>query len=503
MRPWIAYGLLFLGAAALSALTVLHGLNPHDEGLMLQAASRIADGQLPYRDFWWNYGPGQPLLLGALQELFGPSLLTWRVLRVLLDAGVATLAFALARRGGANTPLAVVAWLAAALAMASPSLPNPVPAATALGLGAVLVARRAPVAAGVLAGLAVAFRLDLGLAAALGAALAASEGGGAAALRCAAGSAGAALVSVGPWVLAGGPSRFWDQTVGFAVSDQGLQRLPLPGAWDGGLDPGRVLDFYLPYVLLAGLLLWVVAGFRRRPSVPELGAVVLVLAGVLYLLARADEFHRIPLAAVLPALLAAAVWREREASRVLAVLVAVPLALLALNGIDRLRIELFTGPPTERVPLPPADGVRAPRPEARALAALNREVNRLSPPGAPMFVANPRHDLVRVGDPLLYVLLGRPNPTGYDVMQPGVVTTAPVQREMVRDLEDARPEVVIRWLSPVARQREDNGSGRSSGTRILDEFLNDEYVRVRRIGDYLVLRARQAGRASTRGRPGA
>ena len=54
------------------------------------------------------------------------------------------------------------------------------------------------------------------------------------------------------------------------------------------------------------------------------------------------------------------------------------------------------------------------------------------PPGHPIFVANPRFDLVNVGNPLVYVLVGRPNPTRYDVMQPGVVTTAPVQREIVR-----------------------------------------------------------------------
>ena len=52
------------------------------------------------------------------------------------------------------------------------------------------------------------------------------------------------------------------------------------------------------------------------------------------------------------------------------------------------------------------------------------------PPGRPVFVANPRHDLVRVGNPLVYVLLDRPNPTRYDVMQPGVVTTG---RRAARD----------------------------------------------------------------------
>ncbi|MDQ3935738.1 MAG: hypothetical protein M3340_14025, partial [Actinomycetota bacterium] len=82
-------GLLFAAAAALSAITVLDGVQPNDEGLMLQAAARIADGQVPYSDFWWYYPPGQPYLLGGLWEAFGPSLVAWRVVRVLVDALVA------------------------------------------------------------------------------------------------------------------------------------------------------------------------------------------------------------------------------------------------------------------------------------------------------------------------------------------------------------------------------------------------------------------------------
>src|SRR6202008_3588841 len=82
---------LFLAAAVISGITALDGIQPNDEGLMLQAAARIADGQVPYSDFWWFYPPGQPLLLAGLWELFGPSLVPWRVLRVLCDATVAVL----------------------------------------------------------------------------------------------------------------------------------------------------------------------------------------------------------------------------------------------------------------------------------------------------------------------------------------------------------------------------------------------------------------------------
>ena len=65
---------------------------------MLQAAARIADGQVPYRDFWWFYPPGQPYLLGGLVgAVRARRCCAWRIVRVLADAAVALLVYALAR----------------------------------------------------------------------------------------------------------------------------------------------------------------------------------------------------------------------------------------------------------------------------------------------------------------------------------------------------------------------------------------------------------------------
>jgi hypothetical protein len=233
-----------------------------------------------------------------------------------------------------------------------------------------------------------------------------------------------------------------------------------------------------------------VAAWRRAP-LRTWAPAPLAVAGVGYLLARADEFHFIPLAAVLPILLATAAARERRAARSLsAAALATLLALIALHGLDRKRIQALDPPPLAVIHVDVADGVRAPTPEARSLTALVRYVRARVPPGHPVFVANPRYDLVRVGNPLVYVLLDRPNPTRYDVMQPGVVTTAKVQREIVRDLRRSRPELVIRWLDPVASQAEPNGAGRSSGVRILDRYLARSYAEVRRFGYYEVARRR-------------
>jgi hypothetical protein len=486
-RPWLRYGALFVLGAFLSGITIRWGINPHDEGLVLQAAARISDGQLPYRDFYANYGPGQYFLVAGLDLVFGPSLLSWRIVRVALDATVGVLAYALARRD-APEPLALGAWLAVAAAMAFPSIPSPNPAAIALGLGAILLAPRAPAGAGALAGVAVAFRIDVGLAVAAGAALAAARAGGRRAVALAA--AVAALVGavlLAPVVLAA-PARFWEQTLGFALDEQRLQRLPLPGAWDGGFEPNKILQHYFPYVLLAGAGLWAAVTALERAALRVWAPGPLAAAGVGYLLARADEYHLIPLAAVLPVMLATAAAREHRAGRTpAAIALAAVLALIALHGLDRKRIQALDPPPLAALEVDVADGVRAPEAEARALGSLDRYVRARVPPGEPIFVANPRHDLVKAGNPLVYVLLDRPNPTRYDVMQPGVVTTAPVQREMVGDLERARPELVVRWLNPVAAEAEPNGAGRSSGVRILDRYLRRRYHERRRFGDYAVL----------------
>jgi hypothetical protein len=482
--------LLFVLGALLSAVTILWGINPHDEGLVLQAGARIAEGQLPYRDFYANYGPGQYFVAGGLDLVFGPSLLSWRVLRVALDATVGVLAYLLARRA-APVPLALGAWLAVATAMAFPSIPSPNPAGIALALGAILVAGRRPVLAGALAGLAVVFRVDAGVAAVAGAILASLPAGGTrAAIRAGVASAVVAAVLLAPVVLAA-PREAWEQTLGFALDEQGLQRLPLPDADPGSLQPNKVLDHLFPYLLLAGAALWGVLAVRSRAPLRDWAPAPLMLAGVAYLLARADEFHFIPLAAVLPVLLVTVAARERAAGRTAGfVLACGVVALMALHGLDEKRIQALSPPPLTRLDVDVADGVKAETTDARAIAGLVPFVRARVPAGEPVFVANPRYDRVKVGDPLLYVLLDRPNPTRYDVMQPGVVTTAPVQREMQRDLERARPAIVVRWRSPVASQAEPNGAGKSTGVHILDRYLERAYVPERRFGVYEVLRPR-------------
>ena len=487
-RPVLAA--LFVAGIVVSGATALHGIQPNDEGLMLQAVERIVRGQVPYRDFWWFYPPGQPYLLGGLHELTGPSLLTWRIVRVLADATVALLAFGLASRG-AGPRLSLAAWAAAILAMAYPSGPHPFPIALALVLGALLAFERRPALAGVLVGAAAAWRIEFAAFAALAILLARPDG-----LRrfAQAGAATAAVLYL-PVVIAAGIGPSWDLLVDYPLTDfRDYQTLPFPLSYDGPLNtgsPGGFLRdsaeplalFYLPLALVIGLAGAAVA-LARRPLPPRVIATgVFALGALAYLLVRTDLFHTAPLA-VMVAILAAWALDDRRVLRgVPAAVAGIALVFAIAEGLDRRWLVLRED--TVALDLPVADGVRVPPRQAAELEAVVRRL----PPG-PIYVTTRRADLVTSGHPLLYVLAGRPNPTRYDIPAPGVVTSAPVQREIVRDLERTRTPMVVRWTHPVTAAAEPNAAGRSSGVRVLDDYLARSYRDVGRVGSFRLLERR-------------
>jgi len=134
--------------------------------------------------------------------------------------------------------------------------------------------------------------------------------------------------------------------------------------------------------------------------------------------------------------------------------------------------------------------VRVREDTATPLERTVRFVQRRTGRGEPIYVATRRSDLVTAGTPLLYVLADRPNPTRYDIAAPGVVTTEPVQREIVADLKRSRVRTVVRWIDPVSAAPEPNKAGESSGVTLLDDYLANAYRRLKSFGDYVLLERR-------------
>ncbi|NJM40428.1 MAG: glycosyltransferase family 39 protein [Anaerolineae bacterium] len=53
-------------------------LNIYDEGIIVYGATRILQGELPYRDFWTQYSPGQFYTLAGLFSIFGTTIMVER-----------------------------------------------------------------------------------------------------------------------------------------------------------------------------------------------------------------------------------------------------------------------------------------------------------------------------------------------------------------------------------------------------------------------------------------
>ena len=92
--PLLIFLLAFMFQVA-SLPRVIH--NIYDEGFIVVGAQRVLDGEIPYRDFWNLYAPGQLYAVAGLFRLFGSSILTEELWDVAIRAGVVAASLVWAR----------------------------------------------------------------------------------------------------------------------------------------------------------------------------------------------------------------------------------------------------------------------------------------------------------------------------------------------------------------------------------------------------------------------
>ena len=163
-----------LAAAAVVVLILLIGFWPGfekggwamDEGMVLVYPELVAHGQLPYRDFETFYGPANPYVLAGAYSIFGTNIFTERAVGLLYRLLAVIAIFALARRWG-TTAAAGCAFVAGALLITTQLIASGWIAAVdcvLIGLW-ILSSELGPSRyffAGLLGGLALLYRPDLG-----------------------------------------------------------------------------------------------------------------------------------------------------------------------------------------------------------------------------------------------------------------------------------------------------------------------------------------------------
>lgn len=530
-----AAGAVHLLQVALLGLLALWGTpNPFDEGYAVYGAMRILDGQVPHRDFWVVYPPGQFATLAALFKLFGASLLVERVYDASVRAAVYLACTLLAARLGVGRGGVVATGGLVVLAFGLyggyfagysmyPGLALALLAVVSFEHGARRHDPRGFVWAGVLLGVAALFRHDVAvyLGLALPAGIVALRWRGAAsalpavrdALRLLLPAAGVALVALAALAVWGVPlGQMWEDLVLHPL--RGIDRtrqLPLPPLLPDPADTSTYdylarpfwlfllmqwIPFYLPLAVHAATLAQVAGRWLRGqlPGAREATRMALAVFGLLLLrtaLSRADEIHLLPTSIVALVLAApllqrpGAGWpplpaRARALARTLAAAgIGVYLVLLGLALVPQIMGLAALGacrPVVER-----AWCLALPRDQADAIQA----VRALTAPGEPIFVGSTRHDLLVLSDVLFYFLADRHTPARYYDLAPGVVTTAAVQAEIVSSLERAGVRVVVRVRSD-RWPPEPNESSTVPGATVLDEYLASRFVPDRSFGDYQI-----------------
>jgi hypothetical protein len=401
------------------------GLDVLDEGFEYQLASRILQGEVPYRDFFTVTTPLAFYIQAALIALVGPGLLVGRIATACVGAGIAAAIYA-AGAELAPRPLAAGAALLS-IPWGVPYWPQPNYSWYVLlfALGATWVALRAGRgrarwwASGLLFAAAVLTKQNVGLVAAAAGGAYALWRGGAQGLRGYLAGLLAPLLAFGLYLAAAGAlGDFLYQTVWFAArifpgpGAAGIRYPSLGSVLAAMRRPGQAgreaLVTYLPQAVLAfgAPVLLSGSGGRTARWLPE-GVLCwgVVLAGLTIAYPRSDFVH---IDYALPTAFLGLAWLLWRLVGGRPALLPLPLLLLAgLLGASWPR-HLPT-PASEGVPLgiPRAEAIRLDPGTAAAVRAVVAAIDAAVPPGRPV--------LVLPYAAMLYYLADRPNPTPYDL----------------------------------------------------------------------------------------
>lgn len=525
---------LFVVAAVLFSLDWFNGF---PGGVSTVGAERVLAGDVPYRDFWTMYAPGHFYLLALIYRVFGTSFLVETVSATLVCAAVTCCCYLLARKLGGNRFLALgcaAVFLAATYNKGYHKNLGSYPTASLfvfLGLNCVALFyqtnRRALLFwAGLATGAAVIFKHDVG-----GYTAIATVAG---LIVChlvqrfrtespekldslvwqiglyALGTAAIALPALAYFSWLAWPDMVRN-LVTFPLGDFPFSR---PEAYPSLLPVNlsgasrsetlknlfHYLMFALPFVFfLLGIVTIGLAFHRRKPQVAALATTFSVAYVFHYSAAHVQINTHIISMSVYGALLALLVGEfvrnefdfQPVGFRRLCISALAMVWLLSLVAAPIYKRWAARNQPTARLSLPKVSGVKLPAEEARNLTNLAEFVNATISPGQPIFIGLHRHDVVVYGDVMLYFILNRRSATRYQELHPAITDTAPIQREIIHDLERKKlPLIVLKQVFSdqvlEAVKQDFIKNLPNIGATELDAYIRETYVEARRFGHYQV-----------------
>jgi hypothetical protein len=516
--------------------------NIFDEAIMLTGPMRVLAGQIPHRDFFVNYGPGQFYTIAGLFRLFGESILVERLYDLFLKALIVALVYRIVllycRRSIAVWAVSfMILWFfglneMAGNALVPVSLFNLVASILILPVFLRPVSTRRMLVAGGVAGVATLFRYDTGIAL-LG--TQATVVAIAIYLR----------ISVSQNRLRNFASMFSPYLAGFAaVTVPALfyylsrapfaafahdiliypskyyhrsRNLPFPGIHLKGLDK---LGVYLPIAVILILIYLVVARRLRTSEMDAFSSTpadqnwrgFLITFGLLAFVMYFKGIVRVSLIhmylSVLPSLLLIAVLYQHRMTFTRPIRIFVTFVgwfFVFVAGLSSLREIRFLHIRDTFLPRNIWLSAQGAQPEIRATWCKNENpltkgicffpdndhiqtiefIRSHTLPGQRLFVGLTRHDIVFANDNLIYFATQRLPATKWSQFDPDLVNRYDIQTQIIHDLElNAPPYIVLD--SEYDSAREPNESSKSSGVTLLDDYIRNRYQRVETFGELFI-----------------
>ncbi len=486
-------------------------------------AMRVLAGELPYRDFWTIYAPGQFYLLAGLFAVFGERWLVSPIAASVLLAAAVGVLFAACRRAGAGRAAAIAGGGIVGLAILATSYPSSCgsypPALLWIAIAWALVAKPGsashPLLAGCALGAAALFKHDVAGYSAIGIAsvqllraLPMDRGLGHALREPSWTAAGALLVFLPPmaWLAALAGSDLWQDLVVFPLGDFPASRpevLPLwpaqafqPGTplRSAALSVGFSLAFWLPSIAWLPCA-WIVRGRAEARA----WAAGLFATFLLHQWGAQVQINTHVISWSVLATLALAPTVRHAGVPIRLVVFGLAGLLGTAHAMDPLvRFSVETSGRTAAFPGERGRGSRVYPGDVELFRAAQGWLERAAAPDDRLFVGATRHDALITTPIRRYFLLGRLPAVRYQELHPAVADTAVVQREMIADLERHRPPVILlrEMFSDDHLDRwRDNLQTRvpAVGARDLDRYLEQQYETVETIGpDRILLRRDRA-----------
>jgi len=531
--------LLFSATFAYTLLGCNQGIDVYDEGLTVYGATQVLDGAVIYKDIWSNYGPGQYYLQALAFMFFGKQLIVERVLCSFVNAALVFCVYCLARKL-VSRPLALFSWFfSLALLSKYPLYGRTAPTALLFCLISCLClsqvfqkgGRRWLFLAGFFIGLSTVFRHDFGAYAFVSESLviilfAVTEHcdqnlGRFGRLKAVVQKLAFLVIGIAVVVLPVSGVLFAHVSLGLLFEDliffpaivyPKIREIPWPPFpslqifFSGHVSRffHKVLDVFPAYSPITLILpaIYLCSSIRRRvvPGSTHWLGLVLLVEGVFFynysaVLSVVD--HMVPqiifASILLPwALVDFEAGRENKHYGFLRWLTifAIVLASASFGRIflqstgDRMCLSKF-GRKLTVLNLDRCKGFRLNREQAESLEQAIFYVQKATAPTERIFAGTSRHDRLWASDPMFYFLADRHNATRYSDMCPGLVTTEPVQKEIIKDLLSNRVRCII-LTSAFEDVERTNISNESSGVVLLDNFIREYYNEAASFGYYSI-----------------